>query len=139
VRLGLLHIKQCVSKHRKEVHNGANPLHSPSLKNKKGHLQLRPVGALPDISPHRKHQVKRNACVNGLNHCLRQQQLHCITTYWDVVKYFLKKTENNLAMAKKTSAAAGLGHLFKQKMLSRVRRKRLNIPPGLLAAGVKMV
>jgi hypothetical protein len=35
--------------------------------------------------------------------------------------------------------AAGLGHLFKQKMLSRVRRKRLNIPPGLLAAGVKMV
>jgi hypothetical protein len=50
-RLGLLHIKQCVSKHRKEVHNGANPLHSPSLKNKKGHLQLRPVGALPDISP----------------------------------------------------------------------------------------
>ena len=79
------HIKQCVSK-RKEVNNGANPLHSPSLKNKKGHLQLRPVGALPDISPHRKHQVKRNACVNGLNHCLRQQQLHCITTYWDVVK-----------------------------------------------------
>ena len=52
---------------------------------------------------------------------------------------FKKKTENNLAMAKKTSAAAGLGHLFKQKMLSRVRRKRLNIPPGLLAAGVKMV
>ena len=32
MRLELLHIKQCVSKHRKEVHNGANPLHSPSLK-----------------------------------------------------------------------------------------------------------
>jgi folate-dependent phosphoribosylglycinamide formyltransferase PurN len=30
------------------------------------------------------------------------------------------------------SAAAGFGHLFKQKMLSRVRRKCLNIPPGLL-------
>jgi hypothetical protein len=28
--------------------------------------------------------------------------------------------------------AAGLAGLFKQKMLSRVRRKRLNIPPGLL-------
>ena len=25
MRLELLHIKQCVSKHRKEVHNGANP------------------------------------------------------------------------------------------------------------------
>jgi hypothetical protein len=42
-------------------------------------------------------------------------------------------------MAKKTSAAAGLGHLFKQKMLSRERRKRLNITPGLLAAGENMV
>jgi hypothetical protein len=31
------------------------------------------------------------------------------------------------------------GGVFKQKMLSRVRRKRLNIPPGLFAAGQKMV
>ena len=90
MRLELLHIKQCVSKHRKEVHNGANPLHSPSLKNKKGHLQLRPVGALPDISPHRKHQVKRNACVNGLNHCLRQQRLNYKHIFSGCVKQYQK-------------------------------------------------
>jgi hypothetical protein len=35
--------------------------------------------------------------------------------------------------------AAGLAGLFKQKMVSRERRKRLNIPPGCVAAGVKMV
>ena len=40
------HIKQCVSKHRKEVHNGANPLHSPSLKNRKSHLALPSVRTL---------------------------------------------------------------------------------------------
>ena len=61
--------------------------------------------------------------------------LDCITTYWNVVKYFLKYFQSVCKM----KIAAGLGHLFKQKMLSRVRRKRLNIPPGLLAAGVKMV
>jgi hypothetical protein len=63
--------------------------------------------------------------------------LHCITTYWNVVKYFLKKTENNLAMAKKTSATAGLGHLFTQKMLSRVRRKRLNTAAGFACCRCK--
>jgi hypothetical protein len=35
--------------------NGANPLHNPSLKNKKGCLEVRPVGALLNDSPHRKH------------------------------------------------------------------------------------
>ena len=29
---------------------GANPTHHPSLKNKKGRLEVRPVGALPNIT-----------------------------------------------------------------------------------------
>jgi hypothetical protein len=39
-----------------------------------------------------------------------------------------------------TSKNLGLLRMvFKQKMLSRVRRKRLNIPPGCVAAGQEMV
>jgi hypothetical protein len=55
--------------------------------------------------------------------------LHCITTYWNIVKYFLN-------ILKKGDFPGGV---FKQKMLSRVRRKRLNIPPGCVAAGQKIV
>jgi len=62
--------------------------------------------------------------------------LHCITTYWDVVKYFLKKAENNLAWLKKFCLPVCL---FKRFNLRRERRKRLNTPPGCVAAGQNIV
>ena len=44
------HMKQCFQ--NITVYSGANPLHSPSPKNKKGYLEVRPVGTLPNISHH---------------------------------------------------------------------------------------
>ena len=125
------HIKQCVSK-RKEVNNGANPLHSPSLKTKKAIYNcVRSEPCL--ISLPRKHQVKRNACVNGLNHCLRQQRLNYKHIFSGCVKQYQKYFQSVCKM----KIAAGLGHLFKQKMLRRVRRKRLNTAAGFVCCRCK--
>ena len=60
--LGLLHIKQCFQNIR-NVHSGANPLHSPSPKNKK------PLTTAPLRFPKRGE-----ACVNGF------QELTATTT-----------------------------------------------------------
>jgi hypothetical protein len=66
-RLGLLHIKQCVSKHE-ESSNGANPLRNPSLKNKKAVYNCASVATLPNDFPtgslgKAKRMCKRPDCL----------------------------------------------------------------------------